>query len=120
MKYLSPGLRALLSLAFGAAGLAKLAGVEQMVVSFDAIGLGQWFRILTGVIEVGAAVLLWVPGMQAFAGAVLGATMVGAVLAHLFVLGAASGIPAVVLGLICAAVMYLHRDQINKMLARPA
>ena len=119
MKYLSLGLRALLTLAFVGAGGAKLAGVEMMVATYDAIGIGQWFRYLTGIIEIGAAALLWLPGRQALASALLGATMVGAVLAHVFILGP-SAVPAVVVGLICAAVLYLHRDQINATLGRAA
>ncbi len=119
MKYLSIGLRAVLTLAFVGAGGAKLAGVEMMVGTFDAIGVGQWFRYATGIIEVGAAVLLWLPGRQALASALLGATMVGAILAHLLILGP-SAIPAIVLGLISAAVVYLHRDQINETLGRLA
>ncbi|WP_375267493.1 DoxX family protein [Planktotalea sp.] len=64
MKYLSLGLRALLTLAFVGAGGAKLAGVEMMVATYDAIGVGQWFRYLTGIIEIGAAALLWLPGVR--------------------------------------------------------
>lgn len=119
MQYLSIGLRAVLTLAFVGAGGAKLAGVEMMVATFDAIGVGQWFRYVTGIIEVGAAALLWLPGRQALAAALLGATMVGAVLAHLLILGP-SAVPAIVLGLICSAVLYLHRDQVNEMLGRSA
>lgn len=117
MKYLSYGLRGLLTLAFVAAGAAKLAGVEMMVATFDAIGIGQWFRFLTGFIEVAAPVLLWLPGKQVLGAAILGATMVGAVLAHLFILGP-SAVPAVILGLICAAVIYLHRNQISQPMGR--
>lgn len=120
MKYLSIGLRVLLTLAFVAAGIAKLSGAEMMVGTFDAIGVGQWFRYVTGLIEVGAAILLWLPRRQVLAAAILGGTMVGAVLAHIFILGAASGIPAVILGLICTTVIYLHRDQINETLGRTA
>ena len=117
MSYLSLGLRGLLTLAFVAAGAAKLAGAEMMVATFDAIGVGQWFRYLTGLIEVAAPVLLWLPGKQVLGAALLGATMVGAVLAHLFILGP-SAVPAVILGLICVAVIYLHRDQISDPMGR--
>jgi putative oxidoreductase len=120
MKDFSIGLRALLTLAFVGAGFAKLAGAEMMVATYDAIGFGQWFRYVTGIIEVGGAALLWVPRRQVLAASVLGGTMVGAVLAHLSLLGAAEGLPAVVLGLICTAVIYLHRDQINETLGRTA
>jgi putative oxidoreductase len=120
MKYFSIGLRAFLTLAFVGAGLSKIAGAEMMVATYDAIGVGQWFRYVTGIIEVGCAALLWLPRRQALAASLLGATMVGAVLAHVFILGAAEGVPAVFLGLICTAVLYLHRDQINETLGRTA
>lgn len=120
MKYVSIALRALLTLAFVGAGTAKLMGVDMMVATFDAIGVGQWFRYVTGAIEVGGAILLWLPRRQVLAASLLGATMVGAVLAHLFILGAAEGVPAVVLGLICCAIIYIHRDQINETLGRTA
>lgn len=119
MKYVSLGLRGLLTLAFVAAGLAKLAGAEMMVATFEAVGVGQWFRYVTGVIEVAAPILLWLPGKQVAGAALLGATMVGAVLAHLFILGP-SAVPAVILGLICAAVIYLHRKQISDPFGRAA
>ena len=101
--------KALLTLAFVAAGSAKLLGVPMMVETYDTIGLGQWFRYLTGVIEVGGAILLWVPKRQGYGAALLGATMVGAVLSHLFVLGAASARPAIVLGLLSTFVLWSYR-----------
>lgn len=117
MKYLSLGLRALLTFAFVAAGGAKLVGVEMMVATFETIGFGQWFRYLTGLIEVVGAILLWVPGRQVVGAALLGGTMVGAVLTHWFILGP-SAVPAIVLGLVCTAVLYLHRDQIAANLGK--
>ena len=104
-------IKALLTLAFLGAGFAKLSGQEMMIATFDAIGVGQWFRYLTGIIEVGGAALLWFRGYQGWAAAVLGATMVGAVLAHLLVLGP-SAVPAIVLGLLLSVVLWTHRDQV--------
>ena len=118
MKYASIGIRALLTLAFVGAGFAKLAGAEMMIATYEQIGVGQWFRYVTGAIEVGAAILLWLPRRQVIAASILGGTMVGAVIAHLFILGAAEGVPAVILGLLCTAVIYIHRDQINDILGR--
>lgn len=112
MKYLSPALRALLTLAFLAAGTAKLLGVDMMVQTFDAIGVGQWFRYVTGLIEISAAVVLWLPGRQYIGAGLLVVTMIGAVLAHLVILGP-SAMPALILGVLAAVVLYLHRDQIN-------
>ncbi|ABD53676.1 DoxX family protein [Jannaschia sp. CCS1] len=110
-KYLPLAVKALLTLAFGAAGAAKLIGAEMMVATFDAIGWGQWFRYVTGGIEVASAVLLWVPGKQALGAALLLATMVAAVAFHILVLGP-SALPATVLGVLAAYILYAHRAQI--------
>lgn len=120
MKYLSLGIRALLTVAFVAAGFAKLTGAEMMVGTFEAIGFGQWFRYVTGLIEVGGAILLWVPGLTVVGAGLLGATMVGAVFSHLVVLGVDTMLPSVVLGLLNAAVLYLHRDQIGNFIGKKA
>lgn len=63
-------LRILLGLVFGAAGIAKLAGVAMLVAEFDKIGLGQWLRYFTGSIEVIGAALVLIPGFT-FYGAIL-------------------------------------------------
>jgi len=117
MTYLSLGLRILLTLAFVGAGGAKLAGVEMKVATFDQIGFGQGLRYFTGAVEVIGAALLWLPRRQVVGAAVLGGTMVGAVLTHLFILGP-SALPAIVLGLLCAAVLYIYRNQIPEVLGR--
>ena len=118
MTYISVGLRILLSIAFLGAGGAKLAGVDMMVMTFDQIGWGQGFRYLTGAIEVIGVALLWLPRRQVMGAAVLGGTMLGAVLTHWFILGP-SAVPAMVLGLLCSAVLYIYRTQIPEVLGRP-
>lgn len=105
-------LKIIAGLAFLTAGLAKLAGAQMMVGTFDAIGFGQWFRYVTGAIEVGSGILLFVPGKQGLAAILLLATMVGATLAHILVLGVETMLPAIVLGLITATIAYAHRDQL--------
>lgn len=107
-KYGILAVTALLTLAFGAAGFAKLTGAEMMVATFDAIGWGQWFRYVTGAIEVGSAVLLWVPGLQWIGAGLLVCTMIAAVLFHLLVLGP-SFVPAAVLGVLAAVVLAARR-----------
>ncbi|WP_375281512.1 DoxX family protein [Pseudooctadecabacter sp.] len=107
-KYGLLAITALLTFAFGAAGLSKLAGVEMMVATFDAIGWGQWFRYVTGVIEVGSAVLLWVPGLQWIGAGLLVCTMSAAVLFHILVLGP-SFVPALVLGVLSAIVLIARK-----------
>jgi uncharacterized membrane protein YphA (DoxX/SURF4 family) len=117
MTYVSLGLRILLTLAFIGAGGAKIAGVEMMVATFDQIGFSQGFRYVTGVVEVIGAALLWLPRRQVIGAAVLGGTMVGAVLTHLLILGP-SAFPAIILGLLCTAVLVIHRAQIPEVLGR--
>lgn len=102
------GVRILLALAFGAAGTAKLAGAQQMVQVFDAIGFGQWFRYLTGLVEVGGAVLLLVPATGFLGGLLLAATMVCAVATHLVLIGG-NPAPAVVLALLSGFVAWRLR-----------
>lgn len=98
--------------AFVAASLAKLAGVEMMIQTFDAFGFGQWFRYVTGIIEIGAGIALFVPGIQALGAALLSATMVGAIIAHFTVLGTETMFPAVVLLVLSLIVLGKHRDQL--------
>lgn len=109
-KYLLIGAKALLTLAFLAAGIAKLMGQEMMVATFETIGVGSWFRYVTAIFEISGAILIWVQGRQFIGAGLLLCTMIGAVLAHLFILGP-SAVPAIVLGALAAFVLYTHRDQ---------
>jgi uncharacterized membrane protein YphA (DoxX/SURF4 family) len=96
--------------AFLMAGGSKLAGAPAMVEMFNAIGVGQWFRYVTGTIEVGSALALVVPALAPYGALTLVATMIGAVAAHLFIVGG-SPIPALVLGAASAAIAWFRRDQ---------
>ena len=117
MTYLSIGLRAILTLVFVGAGGAKLAGVPLMVEGFETIGFGQGLRYFTGFVEVGGAALLWLPNRQVVGAALLGATMVGAMLTNIFILEESAAL-AIILGLMSAAVLYLYREQIPALLQR--
>jgi putative oxidoreductase len=117
VKLISWGLRILAAAAFLAAGGAKLAGVPMMVGIFDHIGIGQWFRVVTGLVEVVGAMAMLVPRSAAFGGLLLAITMASGVLAHLFVIGG-SPVPAIVLLLITAMIAWLHRASFAAPLAR--
>ena len=79
------------------AGTMKLSGNPMMVQMFGVIGLGQWFRYLTGTIEVVGAVLLLIPSVAIYGAVPLAATMVGAILTHLFIVGGSPLVPILLL-----------------------
>jgi putative oxidoreductase len=90
-------LSGLVALAFIAAGGAKLAGVPAMVEVFDKVGLGQWFRYFTGLLEVAAGISLLMSRYAFRAALVLVMVMVGAIIAHITVLASSPAAPAVLL-----------------------
>ncbi len=85
-------LQILTAAAFLMAGLGALSGQPMMVETFDKIGIGQWFRYVTGSIEVASAILLLIPRLTPVGAALLVCTMIGAVLTHLVIGG--SPVPA--------------------------
>jgi hypothetical protein len=107
--------KGLLAAAFVAAGGAKLAGVPMLVTEFEHIGLGQWFRYLTGTLEVIGAVTILIPAATAFGGLLLSCIMVGATFTHLFVIGG-SPLPVLLLLALAFVVAYAHRDQLRPVL----
>ena len=93
------------------AGGSKLAGAPAMVNLFAAIGWGQWFRYVTGAIEIIAAVALVIPAAAFFGAILLVPTMVGAAIANVF-LGQSPAAPLVLL-LVAAAVAWSRRNQLQ-------
>src|SRR6266478_5693487 len=77
-------------------GFLKLSGNAQLVGLIQAIGLGQWFRYLTGALEVAGAILLLIPRTSGLAAMMLVGVMAGAVITHLFIVGE-SPMPAIIL-----------------------
>jgi putative oxidoreductase len=99
------------------AGGLKLTGAPEMVGLFDAIGVGQWFRYVTGSIEVVSAVALLVPAWAAFGALLLIPTMLGAVVTHLFIVGG-SAVPATVLLIGSLVIAWARRDQLASVWSR--
>jgi putative oxidoreductase len=108
-------LQGVVATAFFAAGATKLAGAASMVQRFDQIGVGQWFRYATGLVEVIGAIALIYPGLASLGALWLGGTMFFAVLTHLVVLHT-SPAPAIVLGLLNALIVYLRRNDLASLL----
>ncbi len=101
-----------LALMFLMAGGSKLAGVPAMVTLFGALGLGQWFRYVTGVIEATSGILLLIPSAAIFGALLLIPTMLGAIVINLFVVPASPVVPLLLL-VAAAAVAWVRRDQLR-------
>ncbi len=80
-------LSGLVALAFAFVGGGKLAGTAQMVELFDKVGLGQWFRYLTGLLEVAGGIGLLIPRYAFYAAILLVIVMIGAIITHLAIVG---------------------------------
>ena len=87
----------LLAAMFFMAGGHKLGGDPQMVGLFEAIGIGQWFRYLTGTLEVLGGALLLVPRLNGAGAALLVPVMLGAIATHFVVLHNSPAMPLVLL-----------------------
>jgi putative oxidoreductase len=95
-------LSGLIALAFIGAGGTKLSGAAAMVELFDKVGLGQWFRYFTGLVEVAAGIGLLTSRYAFYAAVLLAVVTVGAFIAHVTVLGSSPAGPG--------RVVRLHRN----------
>jgi putative oxidoreductase len=100
----------LLAAAFLAAGGAKFTNSPDMVEAFQKIGIGQWFRYLTGSLEVLGAIGLLIPRLTFYGAALLAWIMLCAVITCLAILGT-SPVPALALLVFTGAITYLRRPR---------
>lgn len=98
-------------------GWAKLTGAPAMVGLYDTIGVGQWFRYVTGAIELGSGILVLIPGMAAFAAVLLGCTMIGAILTHLTILHSSPQMPVMLL-VGAAVILWGRSGQLTRLLRK--
>jgi len=100
-----------------AAAGPKLVGQAYAVEIFDAIGIGQWFRLFVGLVELAGAIALLIPRLAGLAALGLVATMVGAAFTQLLVLG--TPVLALTPLLLCAlngVVAWVRRAEIGTLL----
>jgi hypothetical protein len=69
-------LKLVISLIFAGAALQKFTG--KVAPNWERWGYSRTFMHATGVAELGALVLFWVPGLELFGAAALGLVMIGA------------------------------------------
>ena len=101
-------LRVFLGLAFLTIGFAKLTGTLHTVQTFEAFGWGQWFRYLTGLLDLVGALLVLVPRWTCY-GALLLTCTVG--LATVLSLTRPDLWPALSLTLLAATLTWLTRPR---------
>jgi uncharacterized membrane protein YphA (DoxX/SURF4 family) len=109
--------RGLVASAFILFGMLKLIGVPMMVTVFDHVGFGQWFRYVTGLIEVVGAIMLLSPRFVGAAALLLSGTMVGAIISH-FTVVPGSPVPATVLLTLCAVIAWSYRNSTLALLGQ--
>jgi len=97
------------ALLFIGVGGAKLAGATVMVELFARVGLGQWFRYFTGLLEVAAGIGLLISRYAFYAAVVLAIVMAGAFIAHVTVLGSSPAAP-LVLFVLTGIIGYLRKS----------
>jgi putative oxidoreductase len=105
-------LRILMAALFLFASFMKLTGKPDMVAEFDTIGLGQWFRYLTGLLEVIGGIGILVPSLSVFGAILLLAVDAGAFVAQVAILHM-DWIHTIVIGAILGTLIYLQRDKIR-------
>jgi uncharacterized membrane protein YphA (DoxX/SURF4 family) len=98
-------------------GFLKISGDPQLVGLFEAIGIGQWFRYLTGTLEVAGAILLLIPRTSGLAALMLAGIMICAVVTHVFIVGG-SPLGATILLVVTGLVAWGRRQRTMKLLAR--
>ena len=108
-------LRAGLTLAFLYFGLTKLLGAPSAVALYEALGMGQWIRYVTGSVETVGAIALWIPGIQGLAALALTATMILGLAAMLIFIGGV-WVHLAVLLVLSALAAYAYKDQISAKL----
>jgi putative oxidoreductase len=107
----------LLALAFVGAASGKLLGKPEMVGLYEVIGIGQWFRYVTGLVELAGGALILIPKTRVIGAGLLAGTMLGAITTHLFVLHNAPTAPVVLLALV-SFVLWGRRAELTKLLGR--
>jgi uncharacterized membrane protein YphA (DoxX/SURF4 family) len=112
-------LQTLTAVVFLMAGFAKLSGQHMMVEMFDKVGFGQWFRYLTGSIEMVSAIMLFVPKLTPVGAGLLVCAMSCAAITHLVKIG---GTPdqALVLGLFTAIILWGRFGSSLAFLGKPS
>lgn len=91
-------------------GYLKLSGNAVMVEMFTTIGVGQWFRVLVGALELTGALGLLIPRLSGLATLGLAGLLVGATATNMLILGADPWFP-LILFVVSVLVAFGRRQQ---------
>jgi putative oxidoreductase len=97
--------RVAVALVFLSVGFEKFGAHGPWIRIFAHIGIGDWFRYLTGTLQVGGALLLFVPPLVRVGAIVLACTMVGAIVTNIFILN--TGLAAIIPSALLAAIVFV-------------
>lgn len=107
-------LQAVTALAILGAGASTVIGAAQAMAVFDAIGAGDWFRYLTGTLEIAGAIGLLIPPLVGLAALALAVLWLVAIATHLFLIGG-NPAAAVAFFILSAGISWSRRDSIRKL-----
>jgi uncharacterized membrane protein YphA (DoxX/SURF4 family) len=108
-------LKTILALIFFAAAGAKIGGAPMMVAEFGKVGLGQWLRYFTAMMEISGAILLLLPGRTAIGAGILACICVGAFFAQLLAIHM-DVVHTIVLTAIFLSIVWFNRRQLPGLL----
>ncbi|CAH1206444.1 hypothetical protein PAECIP111893_02557 [Paenibacillus plantiphilus] len=99
-------------------GGSKIAGAQHQVELFDSIKLPQWFRVITGYVQIvgciGLIIGYWYPGIAAWTGIGIGIMMLVACLSHIRVQHPFGKMfPALLNLVIAVAIVLLNTDELS-------
>jgi uncharacterized membrane protein YphA (DoxX/SURF4 family) len=93
-----------LAAVFISVAVARLAGTAGTAETFEQIGLGQWFRYLTGAVELAGGIGLLIPRLAGAAALGLVGVMIGATITNFLVLSPAMSALTIPLGVASALI----------------
>ncbi|WP_299939501.1 DoxX family protein [uncultured Microbulbifer sp.] len=102
------GITMLLALTFLAAGLTKFAGVTQVVLPFERLGMPFMAKVI-GLLEIAGAIGLLIPRLRHLAALGLSAIMLGAIVYHLTLDPEKAALPGIILLIFCGSLAWIQR-----------
>jgi uncharacterized membrane protein YphA (DoxX/SURF4 family) len=105
-------LRILMAAVFLPAAVMKLTSAPMLVSEFDLVGLGQWFRYLTGLIELAGGILVLLPAVSVYGAMFLLMVDVGAFVAQVSRIHM-DWIHTIVIGALLGTLIYLQRGRLT-------